>query len=70
MENFEQHCEDLKYLASEIRAVLDRFRSDIPEDLHKVLLDLVYHIKTITREMENEYEQFNEARDNSSSELR
>ncbi len=69
MENFEQNCEDLKYLASEIRAVLDRFRSDIPEDLHKVLLDLVYHIKTITREMENEYERFNEARDNSSSEL-
>lgn len=67
MENFEQNCEDLKYLASEIRAVLDRFRSDIPEDLHKVLLDLVYHIKTITREMENEYERFNEARDNSSS---
>lgn len=70
MENFEQNCEDLKYLASEIRAVLDRFRSDIPEDLHKVLLDLVYHIKTITREMENEYEQFNETRDSSSSELR
>lgn len=69
MENFEQNCEDLKYLASEIRAVLDRFRSDIPEDLHKVLLDLVYHIKTITREMENEYEQFNETRDTSSSEL-
>lgn len=70
MENFKQNCEDLKYLASEIRAVLDRFRSDIPEDLHKVLLDLVYHIKTITREMENEYEQFNETRDSSSSELR
>lgn len=69
MENFEQNCEDLKYLASEIRAVLDRFRSDIPEDFHKVLLDLAYYIKTIAKEMENEYERFNEARDSSSSEL-
>ena len=32
--------------------------------------NLLLNFKTITREMENEYEQFNETRDSSSSELR
>ena len=54
MENFEQNCEDLKYLASEMKEALDRFRFDIPEDFHKVLLDLVYHTKNTVKEMEKE----------------
>ena len=70
MDNFEQHCDDLKYLATEMREALGRFRSDIPEDFHKVLIDLVYHTNTIIKEMEKEYEQFIETWDDSDSELR
>lgn len=69
MENFEQNCEDLKYLASEMQAALDRFRFDIPEDFHKVLLDLVYHTKNTVKEMEREYEQFIETWNDCDSEL-
>jgi hypothetical protein len=69
MDNFEQHCDDLKYLATEMREPLGRFRSDIPEDFHKVLIDLVYHTNTIIKEMEKEYEQFIETWDDSDSEL-
>lgn len=70
MENFGQNLEDLKYLASEMQAALDRNRFDITEDFHKVLLDLIYHTKTTVREMKRDYEQFIKAWDNSDSELR
>ena len=45
MENFKQNCEDLKYLVCEIHSTVDRNRFYIPEDFHKVILDLVYHTK-------------------------
>jgi hypothetical protein len=67
MENFKNNCEDLKYLASELQTTLYKIKSDIPEDFFKVLLDLIYHTNTIIKEMENEYEQFIETWDNSSS---
>lgn len=69
MENFKQNCDDLKYLASEMQAVADRFRFDIPEDFHKVLLDLIYHTKNTVKGMEKEYEQFIKTWDSSDSKL-
>lgn len=70
MENFKEKLEDLKYLASEIQSTIDRNRFDIPEDLHKILLDLNYHTKNTLKEMEKEYEQFIETWNNSDCELR
>ena len=70
MENFKQNNDDLKYLLSEMQAVLNRFRFDIPEDLHKILLDLIYHTKNTVKGMEKEYEQFIKTWDSSDSKLR
>lgn len=67
MENFKQNCEDLKYLVCEIHSTVDRNRFYIPEDFHKVILDLVYHTKNTIKEMEKEYEQFIETWNNSNS---
>ena len=69
MENLGQGLEDLHYLASEMQATLDRNRFDIPEDFHKVLLDLIYHTKTTVREMKRDYEQFIKTWNDSDSEL-
>lgn len=58
MENFEQTCEDLKYLVCEIHSTVDRNRFYVPEDFYKVILDLCYHAKNSIKEMEKDYEQF------------
>lgn len=62
---FKQCTEDLLYLFSEMNTVLTKFKSDIPEDIHKILKDLVYHSTNSVKELEVLYGRLNETRDDS-----
>lgn len=63
--NIKRDLEDLQYLADEIISVLRKNRSDVPEDLFKIISDLVYHTKRTLKEMEIKNEKFNETRNDS-----
>ena len=44
--------EDLQYELNEINEVLKTFKKDIPEDLHKILMDLNIHSINTLKELE------------------
>ena len=64
--------ENLYYLLNELSETLVKFRFDFPEDVYKILTDLLIHSKSILKEMEAKYNAQQElicSRDNSNYRL-
>ena len=58
--------ENLEYLIRELQDTILKFRFDFPEDVFKLLNDLLYHANNTLKEMEaiyNEQQELNCSRD-------
>lgn len=52
----EEYKEDMLYLLKEMTSVISNYKNDIPEEMYKVLSDLIYHSNNTVKEMYKEYE--------------
>lgn len=61
-QKFSVYTEDMTYLLIEMTRLLKEYKQEIPDDVYKILLDLIYHSKNNLKEMEDYYEKFIKAR--------
>lgn len=67
-----EEFDNLNYLLKQLEETLIKFRFDFPEDVYKILYDLLYHSLNTVKEMEAKYNEQQElicSRDNSTNRL-
>ena len=67
-----EEFDNLNYLLKQLEETLMKFRFDFPEDVYKILSDLLYHSRNTVKEMEAKYNEQQElicSRDDSTHRL-